>query len=118
VLAAYCNKIDFVLWIDPKRHMVRQRMTVEKCQLDKDGFAAVSVKPILRQANRALDASARRPYLECLPIFMLSDHSHGPSRNQDGQQLLPAMCASCMPLALYGSAALVKVVPPFPPPPP
>jgi hypothetical protein len=31
---------------------------------------------------------------------------------KSGQQLLPAMCASCLPLALYGSAALVKVVPP------
>jgi hypothetical protein len=34
VLAVDCNKIDFFQWIDPKRHMVRQRMTVEKCQLD------------------------------------------------------------------------------------
>jgi hypothetical protein len=33
---------------------------------------------------------------------------------KSGQQLLPAMCASCLPLALYGSAALVKVVPPPP----
>jgi hypothetical protein len=64
VLAAYCHKIDFFLWIDPKRHTVRQRMTVEKCQLDKDGFAAVSVKPILRQPSPALDASARRRYHE------------------------------------------------------
>ena len=34
VLAGYGNEIDFFLWIDPKRHVVRQRMTVGKCQLD------------------------------------------------------------------------------------
>ena len=67
VLAGYCNKIDFLLWVNPKRHIVWQRMTAGKCQLDKDGFAAVSVKPILRRPSPALDASARRPYLECLP---------------------------------------------------
>jgi hypothetical protein len=49
VLATYGNKIDFFLWIDPKRHIVGQRMTVEKCQLAKHGPAAVSVKPILPQ---------------------------------------------------------------------
>ena len=114
MLAAYGNKIDLFPWIDPERHTVRQRITVEKCQLDKDGFAAVSVKPILRQPGFALDASARRPYLECLPILCFSAHSDGPIPKQDGQQLLPAMCASCLPLALYGSAALVKVVPPPP----
>ena len=74
VLAGYCNKIDFLLWVNPQRHIVRQRMTAGKCQLDKDGPAAVSVKsiprqPIPRQPGAALDASARRPYLEYLPIF-------------------------------------------------
>jgi hypothetical protein len=48
VLAGYCNKIDCFLWVNPKRHLVWQRMTARKCQLDKDGPAAVSVKPILR----------------------------------------------------------------------
>ena len=45
----------------------------------------------------------REAYAECPAVAAKS-----------GQQLLPAMCASCLPLALYGSAALVKVVPPPP----
>jgi hypothetical protein len=112
MLAAYCNKIDFFLWIDPKRHMVRQRMTVEKCQLDKDGSAAVSVKLILQQPSSGLDASARRPYLEYLPIFMLSSPL---SMAQAATGLGSKPCQPCLlrvcPLALYGCAALVKVVP-------
>ncbi|MGA2176033.1 MAG: hypothetical protein ABSH38_13735 [Verrucomicrobiota bacterium] len=46
VLAVNRNKINFFLRVNPKRHLVRQRMTDGKCQWHKDGPAVVSVKPV------------------------------------------------------------------------
>ena len=103
---------------------MRQRMTIEKCQLDKDGFAAVSVKPILRQPilrqpNPALDASARRPYLEHLQIFMLSS----PLPWSKAQPIEAAIAASHV--CFVFAAAIVRLrcagqgsAPLLPPPPP
>jgi hypothetical protein len=66
VLAVNRNEINFFLWVNPQRHLVRQRMTARKFQSDKDGSVAVSVKPVPRPSP-APDASARRPYLSRRP---------------------------------------------------